>query len=164
MFDKLKNKIGTTYQQAIKDEFIAQGHNLSGKAVQSIDYSSRDIPNGFEVSIDMIYYGNILNKGVTPERIPFGESRAAKSKYIEGLKRYAQRRMKVSPKKALSIAFAIAKTQKKEGMPTYKSRRFSKTGRRKDFVKDAVDDVQGKVNKVIQEQTNLLLISLIQEV
>jgi hypothetical protein len=160
--DRLKNKIASTYANAIKKEFIQQGHNLTGKAAKSIEYETKDKAEGFEITVSMLYYGNIVDKGIKPERIPFGKPRAAKSKYIEGLKKYVQKRMKITGKKALSIAFAIAKVQKKEGMSTRKSRRFSKTKQRQNFVDAAVENVDKKIDSIIRKETNLLLKQIIQ--
>jgi len=162
-FNKLAAKIGKTYADAIKKEFIQQGHNLSGKAAKSIDYDVKPKNDGAVIIVSMLYYGNIVDKGVTPARIPFGgKPRAAKSKYIEGLRRYVQQRMKITGKKALSIAFAIARTQKKEGMSTFKSKRFSKTGRRQNFVDAAVEAVDKKIDNIIRQETNLLLKQIIE--
>ena len=46
----------------------------------------------------------------------------------------------MSGKEALGVAFAIAHTQKKEGMPTIGSFAHSKTGLRTRFLTDALTD------------------------
>ena len=76
-------------------------------------------------------YGMILNFGVEPERIPYTPNSGKKqSKYIDALKKYVTKRMGKSGKEAERIAFAIAKKQKKDGMPTKGSFKYSKNGRR----------------------------------
>lgn len=154
--DKLDN-IAQEIIQLIGDEWIKQGHDLTGAFVQGLSYEIVD-------NIIYIYdttnsgYGKILNAGVSADRIPFSPGSGAKtSKYIQGLVRYAKLRMGASDKDALSIAFAIAHKHKKEGMPTEDSTRFSKTGKRTQFVEDATTDVDKIVEKYMDQFVNELI-------
>ena len=54
-------------------------------------------------------------------------------------RRYAKLRFGASDKESKSIAFAIASKHKKEGMPTIKSQKHSKTGKRTGFIETALD-------------------------
>jgi len=129
-----------------------QGHHLSGQFIRSLDSKVREILGGKAIDFFMEDYGLILNKGVLAEKIPYNPgSGAARSDYIEGLKRYALDRMRVSRREAERIAFAIAKTQKREGMPTRGSRRFSKIGSRTGFIELAIEEVEALIRMVITE-------------
>lgn len=164
--DKLDN-IAQEIIQLIGDEWIKQGHDLTGAFVQGLSYEIVD-------NIIYIYdttnsgYGKILNAGVSADRIPFTtnsersergweKSLFKTSKYIQGLVRYARLRMGASDKDALSIAFAIAHKHKKEGMPTEDSNRFSKTGKRTQFVEDATTEVDKIVEKYMDQFVNELI-------
>lgn len=154
--DKLDN-IAQEIIQLIGDEWIKQGHDLTGAFVQGLSYEIVD-------NIIYIYdttnsgYGKILNAGVSADRIPFSPGSGAKtSKYIQGLVRYARLRMGASDKDALSIAFAIAHKHKKEGMPTEDSIRFSSTGKRTQFVEDATQEVDKIVEKYMDQFVNELI-------
>lgn len=154
--DKLDN-IAQEIIQLIGDEWIKQGHDLTGAFVQGLSYEIVD-------NIIYIYdttnsgYGKILNAGVSADRIPFSPGSGAKtSKYIQGLVRYARLRMGASDKDALSIAFAIAHKHKKEGMPTQESARFSSTGKRTQFVEDATQEVDKIVEKYMDQFVNELI-------
>jgi hypothetical protein len=164
--DKLDN-IAQEIIQLIGDEWIKQGHDLTGAFVQGLSYEIVD-------NIIYIYdttnsgYGKILNAGVSADRIPFTtnsersergweKSPFKTSKYIQGLVLYAKLRKGANDKDALSIAFAIAHTQKKEGMPTKDSARFSKTGKRTQFVEDATTDVDKIVEKYMDQFVNELI-------
>lgn len=142
--------------QAIGEEWMKQGHDLTGKFRESIAYKIRteggstfiDITDGTESG-----YGVILNKGVPAERIPYNPgSGAGKSKYITGLANYAKLRMGASDKDAVSIAFAIATKHKREGMPTKASERFSQTGKRTRFVEDTIERIDDIVNEEIGKE------------
>lgn len=154
--DKLDN-IAQEIIQLIGDEWIKQGHDLTGAFVQGLSYEIVD-------NIIYIYdttnsgYGKILNAGVSADRIPFSPGSGANtSKYIQGLVRYARLRMGASDKDALSIAFAIAHKHKKEGMPTQESARFSSTGKRTQFVEDATQEVDKIVEKYMDQFVNELI-------
>jgi hypothetical protein len=106
---------------------------------KSVTYKVTDIPDGVVISFLMNSYGLPLNNGVIPSRIPFGRPTGAKvSKYIQGLIRFAKLRFRVTEKEAKGIAFAIARKQVKEGMPTNGSYRFTKTGKRTEFIQEAI--------------------------
>jgi hypothetical protein len=55
-----------------------------------------------------------------------------------------------SDKEAKSIAFAIASKHKKEGMPTIKSQKHSKTGRRTGFIEIALEKNSQKFIELIE--------------
>jgi hypothetical protein len=85
-------------------------------------------------------------------RIPYGDGKGGgHSAYIQGLIKYAQQRFGASGKEAVSIAFAIAKKHKKEGMPTQGSYAFSSTGERKHFFEIVFDVLNDHIDMVVSE-------------
>jgi hypothetical protein len=152
MFEQLTKKIGELLVVAIKTELALQGHRLTGKLINSIEEVSRNTTTGFIISIVGEDYLEFVNNGVIASRIPFSgrSGRGGTSKYIQGLARFAQIKFGKSPREALSVAFAIANKHKKEGMPTKRSRRFSKTGQRTGAVQIAVEKVEDQITDLAE--------------
>jgi hypothetical protein len=135
----LYDDIAADVKKLIVDEWIAQGHNMTGEFAAKLTHEVRYV--GKVVEVDIIDgtargYGKILEYGVKPQQIRYPYARAR----IEGLVRFVGGRGIASGKLALSIAYAIATTHKREGMPTAASVRFSKTGKRTEYVKDVEKD------------------------
>ncbi len=94
---------------------------MTGELSESIESRIESTIDVKKIEIWMYKYGFALDQGVKPEKIPFTEpsGRGGKSKYIEGLQRFAQLKLKkTDEKESLSIAFAIARKHKMLGMPT----------------------------------------------
>lgn len=140
--------------ESIKNEWVLQGHHLTGGFEEKLSYEIVTEENKITL---FIYdntehsHGKILNRGVPAEKIPFNPGSGKKeSKYIQGLTKYAKLRMGATDKEALSIAFAIAYTHLKEGMPSQGSYKYSKTDKRTEFVDDAwikVEDIKQILQK-----------------
>jgi hypothetical protein len=153
-FEAAAQEIGKIAVEAVKMEYAAQGHKLTGALIDSIEYQVRKTATGAAVEGIMLDYGIPVNTGVTAERIPYDPTRrtgAKVSKYIAGLQLFAQLRFRVGKKEALSIAFAIARKHKQQGMPTRGSRQFSKTGRRTDAIGEGLKKVNAEIEKIISE-------------
>jgi hypothetical protein len=149
-FELLGKQIGDIVKEAVKIEFVRQGHKLTGGLINSIDYRVNAMTTGANIEFLLYDYGMIQNFGVKAERIPFNPGSGAKSsKYIDGLKLYARLRFGVDEKQAQSIAFAIAYKHKKEGMPTKASARFSSTGKRTGAIEAALDETESEVVRLI---------------
>lgn len=151
----------------IKDDLVSnsiknirlQGHTLTGKLENSIE---AQVVQQVDIVITLFAesYGIPLNNGVKPSRIPYSQGSGRKtSEYIKGLQMFAKKRMRVSDKEALSIAFAIAKKHKKEGMPTRGSFKYSRNGKRTAFFEDAVQETLSGVDAYLSE----LLVSVERE-
>jgi hypothetical protein len=142
------NSARRVIDKTIIDELRAQGHYLTGSLERSF---TAEITEGNLTIIQgmALGYGQILNDGVTPARIPFSEpsGRGGTSKYIQGLFQF-WRLKGLNEKEALRAAFATAKIQKREGMSTKASVRFSKNGRRQ----EAFDQSFRRVSKRIDQQ------------
>jgi len=139
--------------KALSDELKAQGHNMTGDLLKSIKVVAKAfLQGGFVIEGSFLSYGAPLNTGVKSSRIPFTQpSNVKRSKYIEGLVRFVKlRRIATDNAKALGIAFAIAKTHKKQGMPTRGSFKFSRNGRRKDWVNIVLTENEQKIFEILQ--------------
>jgi hypothetical protein len=150
--------------EALANEWEAQGHKMSGKIVQTIEYVVKQETDKLTLS-GMIYpYGNILAAGTKANKIPFGgrTGRGGTSLYIQALQRYVQQRMNISDeKKSLSVAFAIATEQKKHGMPTPGSYQYSTTGERLKWVEEAFVHDEDKIKEAISNLCfNLLTVQI----
>lgn len=144
-------EINDLIKQSLNSEFEAQGHKLTGKTMRSI--SAKVIQGKLDLTIE--FYGSsvipILNKGVSAARIPFSKGSGANSSlYIQALTEYAKKRMGANDKDAKGIAFAIAQTHKKEGMPSKGSYQYSNSGERLMFVDIALDKISSKIAVLTQ--------------
>ena len=119
---------------------------------KSLEAKNIKILKGFIIDFYANNYGNIIDAGTGKNEIPFSEgSGKKKSKYIDGLTDFAKKRFGASDKEAQGIAFAIAKTQKKEGMPTNNSFKYSKNGKRLGFIDDTLEKSTPAIEKLIEE-------------
>ena len=138
--------------QVINDEikvaFARQGHSLTGAWENSIYAQGL---NSDEVEGLALSYGAIVDAGTTADRIPYsGNGGGGVSQYIQGLFNFWKlRKPGITDKEALSLAFATAKVQKKEGMSTVGSRPYSETQQRQRFIEDAFIDTESKVTDMI---------------
>lgn len=144
-------KIADLAKEAVIIAWRAQGHDLTGKAVQELETRIINTPTLSIISGYVVDYMVPINTGVTAERIPYNPGSGAKtSKYIDGLIRYVELRMGKSDKEAKGIAFAIASRHKKEGMPTKASAKFSSTGKRTGFIDEALAGKEQQFAEMIE--------------
>lgn len=147
----LVQQIANLALQAVAIQWKAQGHNLTGNAIQQLE--TRIVETGNDIIIQgyVVDYMANINAGVMAANIPYSPGSGAKtSKYIAGLIDYVKRRMGKSDREARSIAFAIASRHKREGMPTKASARFSSTGKRTGFIEAALDGVEPELAQLIE--------------
>lgn len=117
---ELLNRLAESLKLEMKQQLKIAGHTMTGELIDSIEEKIIDTITGAKIEIWLNDYGIALDQGVPPERIPFTEptGRGGRSKYIEGLQRFAQIKLGVTDQReSLSIAFAIARKHKKTGMP-----------------------------------------------
>jgi hypothetical protein len=128
--------------------FQEEGHKLTGALIEAIEKELTTTAEGLTRDYLLLKYGAYLNLGVKAEKIPFAPgSGAKKSLYIDGLIRYVMMRKRITDiKKAKSIAFAIAHTQKKEGMP------IRTGGLGSDWIGKAVLQIEEKLVQSIGEE------------
>ena len=114
-------------------ELEQQGHRATGRLIASVVAKVKAAMDDIEVALSHLDYGIIVNAGLKPAQVPYSRGSGAKtSKFIEALMGWI--RLKGIggglDKTVRGIAFAIATTMKKEGMPTRGSYRFTSNGRR----------------------------------
>lgn len=144
-------KIGKLVVESLRVQYRMQGHKLSGRLDKSISYKAFEDGEGAKVFIYMEDYGIVMDQGVNPSRVPFGKGGGKTSKYIQGLTDFARKRFGVSKKEATSIAFAIAKKHKKEGLSTKGSKKYSKTGKRQGAISYTLLDTKEEQEKLITQ-------------
>lgn len=147
---RLADDIAQMAIDAVANEWKAQGHNLTGAAIKNMETVIRMETDKIIIDGFVPDYMAINNEGVTAARIPYYPGSGNKtSKYISGLIDYVKKRMGKSDKEAKGIAFAIASKHKKEGMPTIKSQKHSKTGKRTGFIEQALDKKEAEMAELI---------------
>ena len=150
---KSLDRIARILRKALAKEIVAQGHDLSGKLKQDIVQEIKRDGSGFTLDIFMKEYAPFVDKGVKASRIPYRRGSGAKSsKYISGLIDFVRKRgLATGDKEVKNIAFAIANKHKREGMPTRSSKRFSRTGKRLEFVQEALDSVVDQITEIFAD-------------
>lgn len=147
---RLADDIAQMAIEAVANEWKAQGHNLTGAAIKNMETVIRFQTNKLIIEGYVPDYMAINNQGVPSTKIPYYPGSGRKeSEYIKGLMKYAKQRFGASDKEAKSIAFAIASKHKKEGMPTIKSQKHSKTGKRTGFIEQALDKKEAEMSHLI---------------
>jgi len=126
-------RVGNEINAKLVDEFALQGHHMTGAFEESLEL----LPDDTGVTTMGNTYGIYLNIGVKAEQIKYPYAKAR----INGLARFVQFRKGIGGKEGLSIAFAIATVQAKEGMPTKGSYQYSSTGKRTDYIDEAIEKV-----------------------
>lgn len=145
-------KVDKQIKKSLSGELKAQGHYLTGGLERSIQGEIKDIADGASLEGTMASYGFILEHGTTPAKIPYQENSGAKSsKYISGLINYFKLRG-LSEKEAKQAAFATAKVQKREGMPTANSYQHAKNNERKLFIEKTAATISNTVDAIVSEE------------
>ena len=158
------DKLEHVLTKALAEEWKAQGHEMNGKIVDTIDYVVKQETNALTVSGMMYPYGMIIAAGTDSSKIPYSgrTGRGGTSLYIQALQNYVKQRMRITDeKKSLSIAFAIAHTQKFsgdwKGMPTRGSYAYSKTGKRLAWIEEAFKHNEDRIIETVREMCYELL-------
>jgi len=135
-----------------------QGHRLTGKLRESIDYTTERTGNAIISKMYMEDYGVFVEFGVSADRIPYsGKSgRGGTSKYIQGLISFFELRG-LSGREAVGAAFGTAAIHKREGMPTRRSSRFSKTGERTGFIRTVIEKEVKSITDKIEKEFGVII-------
>ena len=118
--NELLNNLAELLKEEMRQQLKIANHIMTGELVESIESRILSTIEGRKIEIWLNSYGIALDQGVPPDRIQFTEpsGRGGRSKYIEGLQRFAQLKLGVTDnRESLGIAFAIARKHKKVGMP-----------------------------------------------
>jgi len=148
--------VGNFMADALRMEARMQGHRLTGRLERSIEAVIRKKLGEWEIDLLHEKYGTYQNTGIPASSIPYSPGSGARSsKFITALIRWVQLRG-IAPgfAGAKRIAFAIATVQKREGMPTKGSYRFSNNGRRTGWIDHPASrqaqNIQRKTEKVYE--------------
>lgn len=145
-------------REAMRDQIDVQGHRMTGKLSDSITFTVSE--NGSEVTGQMFIedYGVYVEVGVSADRIPYGKGGGkpgGKSQYIQGLISFWEHKG-LSGREAIGAAFATAKVHAREGMPSRSSSKYSQSGKRTGFIKEAVNDkmqeIQSKLSTLYSKE------------
>lgn len=160
---QLIQQIADTATTAVVIEWKRQGHELTGKAAQSIEEQVTQTANGTRIDFYIQDYMARINEGVPSNRIPYSPGSGARSsKYIQGLTRYARLRFGANRKEAERIAFAIARAHLREGLPSLRSKRYSSTGRRTGFIEQGLEGEEEKITALIERAVEETLRALVE--
>lgn len=148
MVREIYDRIDEIILDALSRSFVEHGHYMTGKIIEDIEIRKQEDEAGTSAHEYFMYpYGGYLERGVKAENIPFSPGSGAKSSmYISALISYVKRKFSVSDvKEAKSIAFAIAHTQIKKGMPRGTQGQGSK------WISEAIEGAKGKFDQANQE-------------
>lgn len=150
--------VGDYITEKIRERSRVQGHTLTGKFEAGLGYEVRQSGGVFTiVGLDESGVGKYLDNRLPPERVPFRSgSGAAQSAFIAGLKRYAELRFGLQDKKALSAAFAMAITMKREGKSTRGSYQYSSNGSRTGVISDTLEQESETIGEMIRQEAGQL--------
>ena len=126
---------------ALVEEIKLQGHNDTGKLINS--FESTETETGKKTTIEILFfnYGMFLNYGRKPgSYVPFAV-----------LFDWVKRRLNLSGLQARSATFAINQKIFKEGSPTKGALKQSSTGKRTQFIDDALKRKDKEITEAISE-------------
>lgn len=143
--EKLLLRADKIIRRGLSRELRDQGHRLEGALEQS--FAGEIVNSGGQISLVGTgnAYGQYLNFGVVPSRVPFRfGSGAGQSEYINGLISFFKKRG-LDDTNAKAAAFATARKQSEEGMPTQGSYRHSSNGERLGFIDAAAETINDEL-------------------
>jgi hypothetical protein len=144
--NKILRAIGNEYAKAFGIELVKQGREpRAGGLIKSLKIEP-EAPN--QVSIFGNYYWTFLDKGVKASQIKYPRAKARINALIEWLGRKG---VAGSDTVIKGIAYAIAYTHSKQGMPT-KNGKFDKS--RINFIDKAIKNRRRNINQVIDTEIN----------
>lgn len=151
--DEIINAVMLDLRGKLRASQDDQGHTLTGKLRDSIDYTTTKGNGTITAKMEMENYGVFVEFGVKANRIPFSgrSGRGGKSQYIQGLISFFEKRG-LSGREAVGAAFATAHVHAREGMPSRASARFSKTGERTGFIKTVLDNEVKSISDRIEKE------------
>lgn len=124
---------------ALIEEVKLQGHVDTGALVRSFDSNEIEKPNSLTIEILFYDYGMFLNYG----------RRAGTYVPFEILFDWVKRKLALSGDDASSATFAINRKIFEEGIPTSGAKRYSATGKRTEFIDDALKRKDKEVTEAV---------------
>lgn len=156
--------IGEKVNKLLIEEWELQGHKMNeSKFERELEAEVYSEGNTKGVRGLGVGYARFVNIGVSADRIPFGgrKTGAKTSAYIQGLIKYVLNRMGIGGAQGVSIAFAIANKHKKEGMPTDNSKKYSKTGKRTEFIEEAFKKGEKEIDEIVEGELSNYVVSIL---
>ena len=149
-------------QADLRAELKAQGHYLTGKLHDSIEYEVEEGNGIVRAIMEIEDYGLTMEFGIPAERIPYtpGGGGGGTSKYIQGLIRFWSLRG-VTGREGIRAAFATARKHKREGLPTRSSDAFSSTVARTGFASTVLERDLEIIGRILEEKIGLQMKILI---
>lgn len=137
-----------------KLEIQGHGKRATSKLIQSIESEVEALAN---VTVGRMYmndYYVYIEHGIKAGKIPYRgrTGKGGTSRYIEGLIKHFQLKGK-GRKESKRAAFATANVQKKEGMPTRNSYKYSQDGTRLGFLSSTLIKNENAVNDILERRT-----------
>jgi hypothetical protein len=136
-----------------KSELKNQGHVNTGKLLNSGEV--RTTIKGTTVVGELLLndYFEYLERRLSPDRVPYSRGSGKKtSKVVTALKKYF-RQKGLNDTNAQRAAFATLNKWKQEGRPTKASRRFAVNNRRLRPLGIVLDELEGKIERLLEQQT-----------
>jgi len=156
-FEELLKLIAELVKKAVIRNFELQGHVMTGDLISTINYQITSTDIGGRIDFILNDYGMYQNYGVPADKIknPFARPR------IEGLTKFAKIKLGISnDKEATRVAFAIAKKQSVEGMPTKNSKAM---GKKTGAINDALEETNEEIQRLISDAMDNIITSLISD-
>ena len=100
--------------------YVTNTFSSTGALIESFEHEVKQTAESTIINFSTNDYGIYLNDGIPPERIPYTPpppKRGGKSKYIQGLIRWAKLKFRYDEKRARNVAFAVARKHKQKGYP-----------------------------------------------
>ena len=161
--------VGDYITEKIRERSREQGHTLTGKFEAGLGYVIQRTPEKVSIiGTDEAGVAKFLDVYTPPGRIPFSPgSGAGRSRFIDGLTDYAEKRFGLSGKEAVSAAFAMAHTMRREGKSTINAHRYSKTGKRTGVITDVLQEneeaIIGLIKEAVGEMINVQITNLLKK-
>ena len=137
----------------IRERSQMQGHTLTGKFEAGLTGEVKQTDKGWDIiGYDTAGVGEYIDRHLPASQVPYNPgSGARRSKFIDGLTRYAELRFNLSGKEAKSAAFAMATVMKREGISTDGAKRYSRNGKRTGVITDSLKEnwpaIKAEINK-----------------
>lgn len=146
-------KLLTKRGQRVLEE---QGHRASGKLIDTMAaIMISEKPSSWIAGIEIEDYGIDVDTGTPANRVPSPFKDVGEFKqYIERLKQWAdQVKPGMDQLERSNFVLAVNRKHRIEGIPTKDSRRFSRTGRRTGWIKEAFEDKQ--IQEEVRQELDL---------
>tara|TARA_Y100001937_G_scaffold15886_1_gene21832 strand:+ start:3233 stop:3739 length:507 start_codon:yes stop_codon:yes gene_type:complete len=137
------DKLGKELIKEFANELVTQGHKLTGSLINSLRQDILFAPSSFTLAFYGNHYGLYLETG---------RRKGAKKIPIDVLMKFvALRGMASTQKEARNIAFAIQMAIYKQGSPTKGAYKYTRNGKRINWISGTVADNKSKIQKTIQK-------------